>query len=457
MNISKEKVDRLNLVLKVDVKRGDYINEVEKELKSYSKRAKVSGFRKGHVPIGLLKKQYGNAVISDKVNKMVQTEISKFIKEEGINHLGYPIPKEQDGFTWEEKDFHFEFDLGLMPLFRLKLNPKNITYYEIKVTDEELEKQIDTLRKHYGSYVDGEAWKSDDNLICANIKGKGIDQKDTRFTLAELNDGVVGKIKTLKKGDSVGVNATKFLKDENRLLGLLGVSKGVLDSTETLEVEITAFKNIVLSELNQDFYDRVFGKDKVTSEESFRKLVKEQLKVNYQRYAENQFQNDFMEALIEKTSFKLPKDFLVKWIRFSGEKVLTEADAEEQFKNAEQSIRYQLIENKIIEDYKISTDPKELELFIKNRVKLQLESYGQFDPQPDYLEQITSRILDNEKQIKSYRDEFLVMQINKLFKNEGGYKKKEITYEEYIETIGKEKDKKTKKTKGFLNGLRKRI
>ncbi|MDG1503766.1 MAG: trigger factor family protein, partial [Flavicella sp.] len=71
MNITKESIDALNAVVKVAITADDYQSKVEGILQDYRKKADIPGFRKGHVPMGMVKKQYGKSIMIDEINKML--------------------------------------------------------------------------------------------------------------------------------------------------------------------------------------------------------------------------------------------------------------------------------------------------------------------------------------------------------------------------------------------------
>src|SRR6056297_1280222 len=154
MNITRENIDELNAVVKVDIAKEDYSDKVEKILKDYRKNANIPGFRKGHVPMGMVKKQYGKAVLVDEVNKLLQESLNKYLTEEKLDVLGNPLPKEQENFDWDSETYTFEFELGLSPQFEVSLDNKEpITRYKIVAGDEMVENQIKTMQKQYGKLV----------------------------------------------------------------------------------------------------------------------------------------------------------------------------------------------------------------------------------------------------------------------------------------------------------------
>ncbi len=180
MNITKKDIDKLNAVLTVKISKDDYSGNVEKVLNNYRKTANIPGFRKGHIPMGMVKKQYGTAVLVEEVNKILQDALQKYLTEEKLNVLGNPLPKNEAEINWEADDYSFEFELGLAPDFDVDVKGKEVTQYKIVADDEMLNNQIKTIRKQYGK------------LISKNEIEKG-DEITGTFTSSELPDEMEGK------------------------------------------------------------------------------------------------------------------------------------------------------------------------------------------------------------------------------------------------------------------------
>ena len=155
MNISKTDLDAVNAVIKITVDRSDYETKVNTVLSDYRKNANIPGFRKGHVPMGMIKKQYQQAVIADEVNKLLRENLEKFIKEEKLDLLGNPLPKAADEeLDWNADQMDFEFELGLAPKFEVKLDQlKKVVRYEIDPEVKMINEQLDYIRKQYGKLV----------------------------------------------------------------------------------------------------------------------------------------------------------------------------------------------------------------------------------------------------------------------------------------------------------------
>ena len=153
MNITKKDIDKLNAVLTVEVSKEDYSGKVEKVLNDYRKNANIPGFRKGHVPMGMVKKQYGKAVLVEEVNKLLQDALHKFLNEEKLDVLGNPLPKNEAEINWDADDYSFEFELGLAPKFDVDVKGKEVVQYKIIADDEMLNNQVKTIRKQYGKLI----------------------------------------------------------------------------------------------------------------------------------------------------------------------------------------------------------------------------------------------------------------------------------------------------------------
>ena len=168
MNIVREHHEDLTSLIRVTVSQSDYAEAVEKTLREYKRKANVPGFRPGMVPMGLIKKQYGTAVKAEEINKLLQTKIFEYIRENKIDMLGEPLPIEaqQAGINMaEDKDFTFEFEIALAPKFDAVLDKGDaLAYYRIQPTDEMVQGQVDAFAQRCGEYKQVEAYENGDML-----------------------------------------------------------------------------------------------------------------------------------------------------------------------------------------------------------------------------------------------------------------------------------------------------
>ena len=440
MNITRENIDELNAVVKVNIAKEDYSDKVENILKNYRKTANIPGFRKGHVPMGMVKKQYGKSVLVDEVNKMLQDALNKYLTEEKLDVLGNPLPKEQEGFDWDQDNYSFEFELGLSPQFEVNLETKKpITHYKIVAGDEMIENQIKEIQKQYGKLVSKNEVEEGD--VVAGIFKNEEEAIDSQATLPlEKLKGKknLDKFMGAKVGDTISLNTKDLFEDDHQLMEFLKVEH---DKAHGLDIEveftISEINKQELAELDQDLFDKLFGKDQVKSVDELKDKIKEDAAKQFQQQSDQQLLNDVTESLIENNKFELPKDFLQKWIRTVGEKPLTEDEAKEEFEKSEQGLRFQLIEGKLINENNLQVKFEDLKSFTTDRIKEQMAQFGQLDPAEKELDDIAARVLSNEEEVKRLSEQLLNEKLLTFYKANIKLEEKEVTYEDFVKEIYK--------------------
>jgi len=440
MNITRENIDELNAVVKVNIAKEDYSDKVDNILKDYRKTANIPGFRKGHVPMGMVVKQYGKSVLVDEVNKMLQDALNKYLTEEKLDVLGNPLPKEQENFDWDQDNYSFEFELGLSPQFDVNLKTKKpLTHYKIVAGDEMIEKQIEEIQKQYGKLVSKNKVEEGD-VVAGTFKNEeeGIDSQAT-LPLEKLKGKEnLNKFLGAKVGDIISLNTKDLFEDDHQLMDFLKVEH---DKAHGLAVEveftITEVNKQELAELDQDLFDKLFGKDEVKTVEELKDKIREDAAKQFQQQGDQQLLNDVTEALIENNKFELPKDFLQKWIRTVGEKPLTEDEAKEEFEKSEQGLRFQLIEGKLISENDLQVKFEDLKSFTTDRIKEQMAQFGQMDPAEKELDDIASRVLSNQEEVKRLSEQLLNEKLLTFYKANIKLEEKEVTYEDFVKEIYK--------------------
>jgi len=440
MNITRENIDELNAVVKVNIAKEDYSDKVDNILKDYRKTANIPGFRKGHVPMGMVKKQYGKSVLVDEVNKMLQDALNKYLTEEKLDVLGNPLPKEQENFDWDQDNYSFEFELGLSPQFDVNLKTKKpLTHYKIVAGDEMIEKQIVEIQKQYGKLVSKNKVEEGD-VVAGTFKNEeeGIDSQAT-LPLEKLKGKEnLNKFLGAKVGDAISLNTKDLFEDDHQLMEFLKVEH---DKAHGLAVEvvftITEVNKQELAELDQELFDKLFGKDEVKTVDELKDKIREDAAKQFQQQGDQQLLNAVTEALIENNKFELPKDFLQKWIRTVGEKPLTEDEAREEFEKSEQGLRFQLIEGKLINENNLQVKFEDLKSFTTDRIKEQMAQFGQMDPAEKELDDIASRVLSNEEEVKRLSEQLLNEKLLTFYKANIKLEEKEVTYEDFVKEIYK--------------------
>ena len=438
MNITRENIDELNAVVKVDIAKEDYSGKVEKVLKDYRKNANIPGFRKGHVPMGMVKKQYGKAVLVDEVNKLLQDSLNNYLTEEKLDVLGNPLPKEQENFDWDSETYTFEFELGLSPQFEVSLDNKEpITHYKIVAGEEMIENQIKTIQKQYGKLVSKEVAEEGDQVTGTfKNEDEGIDAQAT-LPLDKIK-GKKNKVKFIgaKAGDVIKVKTKGLFEDEHDLMEFLKVEH---DKAHDLDVEVDFTVSEVnqqeLADLDQELFDKLFGKGEVTSVTELKEKIKEDAAKQFEQQGDQQLLNDVTEMLIENTTFDLPKEFLQKWIQTAGEKELSEEEAKEEYEKSEKGLRFQLIEGKLIAEHDLQVKFEDLKAFAKERIKEQMAQFGQMNPDDKELDDIAARILSRQDEVKRLSEQLMNQKLLELYKEKVNLKEKEVTYEEFVKEV----------------------
>lgn len=440
MNITKEKIDELNSIVRIDIKNEDYQKKVDSVLSDYRKKANIPGFRKGHVPMSLVKKQYGKSVIIEEVNKLLQDTLSKYLVEEKLDVLGNPLPKQQDNFTWDSDDFSFEFELGLAPNFEINLKPKKaITEYKIIADDKMIDDQIVNIQEQYGKLITQETIIENSNITGTLVnEEKEIDKKST-FKLDKIK-GKVNQKKLIGKkvGDVISLKTKGLFADDHMLMNVLGVSHDEIHGLDIpLTFTIEEITETELSEINQELFDKIFGEGIVKNEGEFRSKLKEDAEKQFKQQSDQHLLNAVTESLIENTKFDLPAEFLQKWLAVAGEKPLTSEQAVEEYKNSEKGLRYQLIENKLSKDNDLNVSYEDLKEFSKKFIREQMAQFGNSNPEEKELDEIANRVLANQEEAKRLSDQLMSEKLLNFFKENVNLKSKEITYENFIKEVYK--------------------
>ena len=436
MNISKTNIDKLNAVVNISIDKKDYEQKVHTILKDYRKKANIPGFRKGHVPFGMIKKQYEKAVIVDEVNKLIQENLDNYIKKEKLELLGNPLPKEKNNsIDWNHGNMQFEFELGLAPKFEINLDVlKKVTHYEIEPDKKMIDEQINHIQNQYGK-IKAKKKIEKGFEINAQFKNEEIDldtmanfsMKDikSRKAIKLLNESEVGSNLNLpSRGLFIDNTTTK------RVLGLDDENLKKLSKLD-LTLEIKEVNERIPAEINQDLFDKLYKPGTVKSEKELKDKIKEGLQVQFKPQSNQKLMNDISETIVEKTKFKLPSDFLKKWIRSSGKEPMSEEAAIDEYNKSEKGIRYQLIEGKIISDNNLKMTFEELKEFTETLIKKQMGQYGQI-PEKEKLDGIVSNVLSNKEETKRISDQLMGDKMLQFFIEKAPLKRKKVAFDAFI-------------------------
>lgn len=436
MDISKTDIDQLNSVINMTIDRKDYEKKVGSVLSDYRKNANIPGFRKGHVPMGMIKKQYEKAVIADEVNKLLRENLDKYIKDEKLELLGNPIPKaSKEDLDWEASQLNFEFELGLAPKFDIKLNVlKKVVCYEIEPEKKMIQEQIIHLQKQYGKLVSQKKIEKGYE-ITAQFRNQEVELETmVNFSIEDIKSKkLILALKEAKTGVILSFPAKRLFKDNVTAKRLLSVDDKKLEDIFKVDVtiELKEINERILADLNQELFDKLYEPGTVSSVKDLEEKIKVGLQTQFEPQANQKLMNDISEAIVEKTKFKLPVDFLKKWIQTSAKEPMTKEEAINEFNKSEKGIRYQLIEGKIISENELNITFEELKDFTAIMVQKQMLQYGQ-TPEKEKLDEIVSNIMSNQEETRRISEQLMGDKMLNFYKDKAPLKTKKIGFDAFI-------------------------
>ena len=436
MDISKTDIDQLNSVINMTIDRKDYEKKVGSVLSDYRKNANIPGFRKGHVPMGMIKKQYEKAVIADEVNKLLRENLDKYIKDEKLELLGNPIPKaSKEDLDWEASQLNFEFELGLAPKFDIKLNIlKKVVCYEIEPEKKMIQEQLIHLQKQYGKLVSQKKIEKGYE-ITAQFRNQEVELETmVNFSIEDIKSKkLILALNEAKTGAILSFPAKRLFKDNVTAKRLLSVDDKKLEDIFKVDVtiELKEINERILADLNQELFDKLYEPGTVSSVKDLEEKIKVGLQTQFEPQANQKLMNDISEAIVEKTKFKLPVDFLKKWIQTSAKEPMTKEEAINEFNKSEKGIRYQLIEGKIISENELNITFEELKDFTAIMVQKQMLQYGQ-TPEKEKLDEIVSNILSNQEETRRISEQLMGDKMLNFYKDKAPLKNKKIGFDAFI-------------------------
>lgn len=445
MDIKQEKIDDLNALLRVKVSPEDYSEKVDETLKNYRKQANIPGFRPGKVPMGLIKKKFGPSVVAEEVNKVINNALYEHITENKVDILGNPMPKndEDNSIDWTNpSEMEFTYEIGLAPSFDVKLSKKDkVTYHKVKVDDEVIDKQINDFARRYGKLVPVDQSEETDMLLGSfkeldgngNEKEGGILHTSTISIEFMENEDVKKKLTALKVGDSLVLDPEEVSKGPADKAAMLGITQDELDGVSNeFEYTVTEIKRMQPAAVNTQLFDKIYGEGNVTSEEEFRNRIKEEMESMFNNDSDRVFKRDLSNKLIDKLKLDLPDDFLKRWIQATNEKEVTLEQIEEEYDQYSKSLKWQLIENKIISEYDLQVEQEEVIDYTKGLLVSQYAQYGIPAPEDEELAESAKKVLQNQDEAKRVYEAIYERKIVAFAKENVKIEEKELSYEDFV-------------------------
>lgn len=444
MNITKENIDELNATLKIKLEKEDYEEKVNNVLKDYKKKAKIDGFRPGMVPMGLVKKMYGKTVLAEEINKILSENLTKHIIDEKLNILGEPLPsiKEQAPIDWDNQtEFEFAFDIALSPEFELNLSKRDkVTFYDIDVADDLIDKTIDSHTKFFGNsetveiVEENEMLKGD--MVQLDKDGKvlegGISKEDVMLSLEVMKDD---KIKKTFVGANVSqimtFNLKKAYPNATEISAMLNIAKEEAEKLDSdFQFTIKEITKFISSEINQKLFDKVYGEGNVKSVDEFRTKIKEEIKKDFDEQSNYKLLIDVKDKLVKKIKLSLPDEFLKRWLLLSN-KELTKEMLDKDYENFQKDLQWQLIKDKIVKGHEIKVTEEDILEEAKKVTLQQFRQYGMRNIPEEQLETYAKTVLEKPEDKRKVADSKLEKNIIEFVKETIKVDNKELTFDEF--------------------------
>lgn len=442
MDITLDKKGNTEASIKINLKEEDYQSQVEEKVKEYRKKANLKGFRPGKVPAGIIKKMYGKAIKVEEINQLVSQSLPNYIREQNINIVGEPLPNYEntEGIDWEnQKEFEFTYDIGFVDDFEYDISENlKITRYKLKLTDEELEDTINRLRDQFHDTENVEEVGKDDIINGIVKQQEGELENQTSIDLKEMDENQSKVFVGAKKGDTVNFDIRETHPENGDVAVLLSKDpEEVAEVNGAFTFTIESILRRKPAEMNQEFFDKVFGEGATENEEQFREKVKETMQENYDRETYNLMMLDIRNTIIDQTNFDVPEDFLKRWLLERNDGNITQEQIDKEFNDYVRDLRWNLITNKIAEDKEIKVEHEDVKSKAREMIEEQLGQSGLLQQLGDNLDPFVDNYLQGDNG-NNYMQVFNQAKTEKIFdyiREHATIEEKEITVDEFKEEV----------------------
>ena len=442
MNVSHSNIDQMNAVISIEIEKADYADRVKKSLRSYGERANIPGFRRGHVPYGVLVKMFGKAVKAEEVNRLISESLYNYISDNKLNILGEPMTAEDQTIDIEkDENFTFKFDIAIAPEINVTID-NNITvpYYNIAVSDEMVAKQDEMFRQRQGKQITVEASTEERDLIKGSMvemengaaKEGGIVVESTILSPAYIK-AEKEKFAGVKVGDKVVFNPAAACQDSvGELASMLNIDReAAADVKNDFEMTVTEITHLQAAEHDQEFFDGIFGTDAVKSEEEYTAKIREMISLQLAPESEYRFGIDARKAIEAAVGeIELPAEFLKRWLVATNEKY-TEENIAEEYGKMEADLKWHLIKEHIAKAFEVKVADEDIKALAMNVTRQQFAQYGMTNVPDELLENYSQEMLKSKESRAQLIDRATEAKIQEAIKNAVKLDVKEISTEEF--------------------------
>ena len=441
-----QNVDKVSALLTVNIEKADYQERVEKLLKKYRQQVNMPGFRKGMVPMSLIKKQFGKSAMAEEVDKLMQDAVNNYIRENKVNMLGMPLPNEEKMQTIDfdvQENFEFVFDIALAPEFKAEVTEQDtLDYYTIAVSDEMVNSQVDMYAQRAAKYEKVEEYADRDmvkGLLAeldenGNTKEGGIqvegavmmpsymknDEQKAIFATAKVNDVLVFNPNAAFEGNEAELSSLLKIKREE-----------VAEMKSNFSFQIEEITRAVPAALTQELFDQVFGEGAVSSEEEFRGKIKEGIAAQFLADSNYKFLLDARTYLMNKVGKLEFPDALLKKIMLMNNEDKGESFVEENYEKSLEELTWHLIKEQLVEAFEIKVEQADVLEMAKENTRMQFAQYGMMSIPEEMLENYAKEMLKKKENVEGLVNRAVETKLAAALKAKVSLNNKEVSMEEF--------------------------
>lgn len=444
MKVTAQNHDDVSALLTVTLEKSDYKEKVEKQLINYAKNAQVPGFRKGKVPLSMVRRQYEAGIAFEEINKQVSDALNGYVNENKLRLVGQPVPQPVNEFDYNADQLEVAFEVGYEPEFTIDLSKYEAPHYKVEASEKEISKSIENMQKRFAEQEPQEKINKDSyialeisQVVEEGAEGEHNHQPKSTVITAE-NKEAFKLVKSLKMDGTVKVSKETLAGNEE-LAKELGFSKDEVEHMhhDEVEVKVKDFYSLKLAELNQELFDKVYGEGNITSEEALKEKVKSELDEYFQQNADVHFVNKVLEQVTEKEEVKLPEAFLVKWLVFSNQNIQSEDQAKEILEAEKNQLKYQIIEGKLMTDNDVKIDYADVLAQAEQLVRNQLAIYGIHHLGDEEIQSYAVEMLKDQEQVRQISSEVAMAKLKDVILEKADKKETVISHDEFLEELKK--------------------
>lgn len=443
MEIVKESIDETNAVIKVKIIPADYNPAVEKSIKDLQKNAVIPGFRHGMVPKSLISQRFGKSILAEEVERILSNSLRKYILDQNLRIVGEPMAKETNIDLQPDKEFDFAFEVGLVPDFTIPISAaQKFTLYQVTADDALVDEFIEEMRLRYGNLTHPDKSEDGDMLIgdFVELDAAGEVLPGGIFKASAINLKKIPADKSKEKflgrrdGESLTLKMDEITAEQRDVAALLDITQDKANELNcSFRFNIKHVHRIIPADVNQEWWNRLFGEGKVNNSEDFRKMVKQEILSVFTPQATQKMEHEMVDYVIKNTTVILPESFLKKWLARTHKELQNEAQMNIEYEVYSQSLKWRLIEDKLLKDNQITVEQKDIEDYVHALV----HGYMGSSATEEQRLAAAKNLLQSEKEVNRIYERLYDLKLTDLLKKTFTIENKEVSRNEFEKLMEK--------------------